>query len=540
VVQLGSVPHLTNESPITITGTTTGNATVEISGGASSASGTADAQGSFSVSVPLKLNQTNNLSVVATSSGVKSNAVTVTVVHDNVGPNLGSLDMPAHTNQDPVTVSGSTEAGAKVTARAPGDTVETTADGSGAFSLAVHVTANSSNEVGCVAQDSAGNVGTQLVAVVVHDDIEPTLTVQSPSGATFDTDGDLQVNIEFSYDAGDGSGVDLTAISATNDRDIGGGSGLGGIDAGVNILPAEAIGPTSTAYNAVLAHEFPGGNNTLTVSVADLAGNVQTETVEFTVSGTDPSLTITQPSDGASPPADGFAIECEFNDVAGIVDGSSLAITADNDLIGLLLQDGTQSDDVPAGENFGNLFSVGSSTAEFSIDSSYAFPTGAMTLTGHVADRAANVSTDDAVTFTFPAIPPTLLVVNSTAAPGADGHSISLGLTNMAALGGVQFTLQFDAAVLTVDSLVSTGRVSFSPFYELAINGDVGELKVVLVDLGGALITEGSGVLLQVYASVGAAATVQDVALAITGAEMADRNGNPVDFIVRDGVLRIR
>jgi hypothetical protein len=540
VVQLGSVPHLTNESPITITGTTTANATVQVSGGASSVSGNADAQGDFSVSVPLKLNQTNNLSVVATSSGVQSNAVTVTVVHDNVAPNIGNLDIPAYTNEDPVTVSGSTEAGAKVTAEAPADTAETTADGSGAFSLAVHVAPNSSSEVGCVAQDSAGNKGTKLVAVVMHDDIEPTLSVESPSGATFDSDGDLQVNIEFSYDAGAGSGIDVTSISVTNDRDVGGGSGLGGVDAGVNMLPAEAIGPTSTAYNAALAHEFPTGTNSLTVTVADRAGNEQTETVEFTISGTEPSFTITQPSDGASPPADGFAIECEFSDVAGIIDGSSLTVTADNDLIGLLLQDGTQKDDVPAGEDLGSLFSVNSSTAEFYIDSSYAFPTGAMTLTGNVADRAGNVSPDDAVTFTFPAIPPTLLVVNSTAAPGTTGHAISLGLTSLAALGGVQFTLQFDASVLTVDSLSSTGRVSFSPFYQLAINGDVGELKVVLVDLGGALISEGSGVVLEVYASVSAAATVQDVALTITGAEIAGINGNPVDFVVRDGVLRIR
>jgi hypothetical protein len=453
VVQLGSVPGLTNESPITIAGTTAANATVEVSGGASLASGNSNAQGGFSVPVPLKPNQTNNLSVVAIRSGVRSDAVTVTLIHD---------------------------------------------------------------------------------------DIAPTLTVQSPSGAAFDSDGDLQVNIEFSYDAGTGSDVDLTSISATNDRDIGGGAVLGGIDAGVNVLPAEAVGPTSAAYNAVLAHEFPGGSNTLTVSVADFAGNVQTETVGFTVSGTEPNFTITQPSDGASPPADGFAIECEFSDVAGIIDEGSLTVTADNDLIGLLLQDGTQSEDVTAGENLGHLFSVGSSTAEFYVDPSYAFRSGAMTLTGHVADHAGNVSPDDAVTFTFPAIAPTLLVINSTAAPGADGHAISLGLTNLAALGGVQFTLQFDAAVLTVDSLASTGRVSFSPFYELSINGDVGELKLVLVDLGGAVIPEGSGVVLEVYASVSAAAAVQDVALAITGAEIADMNGNPVDFVVRDGVLRIR
>jgi hypothetical protein len=144
------------------------------------------------------------------------------------------------------------------------------------------------------------------------------------------------------------------------------------------------------------------------------------------------------------------------------------------------------------------------------------------------------------VEFTFPAVQRTLLVVNSTAAPGDVAHDISIGLTSPTSLGGLQFTLEFDASVLTVDSLSSTDRVSFPPFYELSINGTVGEIDVVLVDLGGDPIPSGSGVLIDIFTSVNAEASVQDVALTITGVQISAINGNPVGYEVRDGAVRIR
>ena len=86
----------------------------------------------------------------------------------------------------------------------------------------------------------------------------------------------------------------------------------------------------------------------------------------------------------------------------------------------------------------------------------------------------------------------------------------------------------------------SAGRVPFSPFYELSVIGDAGEVDVVLVDLTGNPIPEGSGVVVRIYMSVSTQAAVQDVALAISGAEAADEIGNPVDIVVQDVVLRIR
>ena len=449
-VQLAQVKRHTNQTTISIAGSTAANATVEVAGGAVLATGNANAQGGFAVSVLLRSNQANDLSVVASLSGVRSDTVIVTVIHDNV---------------------------------------------------------------------------------------VPTLTIQSPTEAAFDTDGDSRVNIQFSFADAFG-GVD--EILVTNDRPVGGGAASGGVDAGMNLLPASAIGPGSATYNASLDHEFPVGTNNLTVSLADSAGNGQSDTVEFTVSGTEPSLTITQPSDGEAPPAGGVVVASVFSDVAGRIDESGLVFVADQNLIGLLLQDGTQGADVAAGENFGHLFDITAGTAEFRAESSYAFSEGEMTITGVVTDRAGNASAPDAVTFTFPVFPHTLLVVNSTAAPGGQEHVVLVGLTSFAPFRGVQFTVGFDASVMTVDSVKSAGRVPFSPFFQQSITGDAGEVEVILVDLGGDPISEGSGVVVHIYTSVSPEAAVQDMALAISGTEVADENGNPVDIVVQDGVLRIR
>ena len=119
-------------------------------------------------------------------------------------------------------------------------------------------------------------------------------------------------------------------------------------------------------------------------------------------------------------------------------------------------------------------------------------------------------------------------------------HVVPIGLTSFTPFRGVQFTVGFDASVMIVDSVKSAGRVPFSAFFEQSIVGDAGEVEVVLVDFGGDPISEGSGVVVNIYTSVSASAAVQDMALAISGAEVADENGNPVDIVVQDGVLRIR
>lgn len=364
------------------------------------------------------------------------------------------------------------------------------------------------------------------------------MSVQHPSDSLFDADGDLRVNIAFSF--GDSlSGIDIIAV--TNDRPIGGGALAGGVDAGTNLLTTGGagvtIGPATVAYNASLDNEFPMGTNTLTLSVTDSAGNAQADTVEFEVSGTAPSFTMTHPNDGDVLPWPGFVIASQFSDVAGKIDASGLIVLADKPLIALLSQDGTQGEGAEAGQNLGHLFTFTDTMAEFKDEGSHAFPGGQTTIVSHVIDRAGNASQFDEVTVTMPVLPHTLLVVNSTSAPGVTEHVVPIGFTSFQAFRGVQFSLNFDPSVLTVDSLSSAGRVPSAPFFVVSEDG---KISVVLVDLSGDPIPEGSGVVVNIYTSISAQAVDQNMMLTISDVEVADEVGNPVDIVVRDGVLAIQ
>lgn len=553
-VQVDAVQSHTNQSTIAITGSTGadgGDATIEIIGGQAIVTGNASGEGKFSVSVRLRTNQPNNLSVVGFHDpGSRSNASNVNIIHDNIAPGPLGLNLPRYTNQNPFLLTGISEAGASISAATATATNQATAAATGAFSVSIPLTPNISNEITLGTTDLAQNSGSPTVVNVIHDGVAPTLTTSQPADSLFDTDGDSRVNIAFSFDDDSGA-VDPATISVTNDRPIGGGAALGGYDAGTNILQAFngdliMIDGESATYNASLDHEFPVGTNTLTVSVADSAGNIKANTVQFDVHGTEPSFTITSLGNGDAPPLDSLVVASEFSDVAGRIDENSLVFQANQKLIGLLTQEGTKEDDIAAGENFAHLFSVDSTAASFRPRLSNglttrAFPAGELTISGSMADRAGNISTPDTVTFTYPTYPHTLLVLNSTAAPAAVEHVVPIGLTNFTSFRGVQFTVGFPASVMTVDSVTSAGRVSFSPFYERSVSGDEGRVEIVLVDLAGNPIPDGSAVVIHIYTSVSSSAqTATDAVLVISDVEGSDEVGNPVSIAVLNGILRIR
>ena len=466
-------------------------------------------------------------------SGNSGNSNTPTVVQ------LQLADSPRYTNQADFSLSGSTTGSSTVTVNGGSAATTAVANAQGAFTVSVPLNLNQANNLTITATAPTGLSSTPLALSVTHDDVSPTLSVQHPSDSLFDTDGDFRVNIAFGFDD-NSSGIEV--ISVTNDRALGGGASIGGVDAGSNLMTTAGggslvVGPDTVSYNASLEAEFPLGANTLTLSVTDSAGNAHAETVEFEVSGTEPSFTMTQPTDGDLLVWPGFVIAGQFSDVAGKIDQSGLTFVADKPLIALMSQDGTQAEGAEAGENFSQLFTFSDTTAELRDEGLHAFPAGDLTITGQVADRTGTRSQSDSVTVTFPEAPHTLLVVNSTSAPGATEHVVPIGLTSFQGFGGVQFSLNFDPEVLTVDSLSSEGRAPSTPFFEMSAGG---QLNVILVDLSGDPIPLGSGIVINIYTSVGATAAVQDLALTISDVEVANQDGNPVDVTVWDGVLAIR
>ena len=232
-VQVDAVQGLTNQSTVAITGSTGadgGGATIEIIGGQAIVTGNVSGEGKFSVSVRLRTNQPNNLSVVGFhDAGSRSNASSVNIIHDNIAPGPLDLNLPRYTNQNPFLLTGISEAGASVSAATATATNQATASATGAFSVSVPLTPNISNGITLVTTDVAQNSSSPTVVNVIHDGVLPTLTTSQPvSGDTqvFDTNGDSRVNIAFSFDDDSGA-VDPATISVTNNRSIGGGAALG-------------------------------------------------------------------------------------------------------------------------------------------------------------------------------------------------------------------------------------------------------------------------------------------------------------------------
>ena len=597
VVTLNQPPSHTNGLSVTISGSTSANATLQISGGAAVVTATASASGTFNASVILKANQENQISVVATNSaGGRSAAAVVTVVHDDIPPDAPTPGVGRYASADPFPFTGTTEAGAEVTLTSSIDSVQVTADTNGRFEQEIHLVPEAVNEITLVAQDLAGNQGSQYVAEIISDTLPPIVGFHQVN----DDDEDGRANISFiasdecalcgHYPLTEPrtNGVDLTSLFWANDRAIGGGSALGGIDAGENILESVDLAPVteisvdtgelSVAYEVGLAYEFPSGANVLTITVADSAGNTSTDDIEFTVlpEWGAPSLTLHDLTAGDR----GFLILSEMYDSGGMlncwvgapVGCEGLNVVADQKLIALLTSDGTKGDDVAAGENFGHLFTYGEIVADTSgfwndyqnfvhhqgegvfspgISGAYTFfntardlggDTVTVEITGYVTDRAGNSSADVSLeNILVPATPSSIFILNSSATPGAQAHVVPVGLTNFTPLRGVEFVLNFDPDVMTVDSVKSTGRVPFSPFYESthdSVSG-VGTLSVLLVDLAGNLIPAASDTMAHIYTSIKANAPSTEMILEMRFAEAAGEDGNPIEVTAKSGTLLI-
>jgi hypothetical protein len=243
-------------------------------------------------------------------------------------------------------------------------------------------------------------------------------------------------------------------------------------------------------------------------------------------------------------------------------------VVADQKLMALLKSDGTKGDDVEAGENFGHLFTyqeIRTNSSGFLSDygnfvhhwgeakfypglsGAYAFfdadrdrdlggDTVTVEITGYVTDRAGNSSAGHSLKTLVPATRSSIFILNSSATPGDQAHVVPVGLTNLQPLRGVEFLLSFDEVAMTVDSVKSTGRVPFSPFYDVA---GPGMLAVVMVDLAGNLIPVGSDTMAHIYTSIKASAPEGDLLLRMDVVEAVDADGNPVVVEAGSGTLLV-
>ena len=194
-----SLPAFTNQSPLTVTGTTEPNAEVELflNDATTPTTVTSGGTGAFTAELALTLNQSNTLEVFATAhagDGLTGPPADATIVHDNVPPSLNFQAPPAGTYvRNGVSVQAqATDTGSGV------NTLALTVDGlplgagvapplpaPSATATATWVTTSvpdGAHTLGATATDRAGNTATITRGVIVDNTPPHTQITSGPSG----------------------------------------------------------------------------------------------------------------------------------------------------------------------------------------------------------------------------------------------------------------------------------------------------------------------------------------------------------------------
>ena len=172
-----------NASSIVITGTAEASSTINITGGAAAASGTAT-DGSFSITVTLTQDAVNTLSITATdASNNVSATATVAITEDSTAPSVpaedGTADKAGTTQQADFNIVVNAETGAVVTATKGGSnvlkTVTSVTAASGKATLPINITAlaEGSNAIVITVTDAAENASSTLTVNVTKDTTAP-------------------------------------------------------------------------------------------------------------------------------------------------------------------------------------------------------------------------------------------------------------------------------------------------------------------------------------------------------------------------------
>ena len=175
---LDAVASPTGADSAHLTGTTEALARIHITGGMAAVDATADDAGAFAADVPLTSDSDNMLEVVASdAAGNASDATVLTVTQDSSLPTPISVDpFVSPTADNPITLQGTTEAGAAVSIAGGASPVMATAGGDGRFSASVTLNANARNELHLTRAAST----VETIVTIVHDDIAPAAPDLNP------------------------------------------------------------------------------------------------------------------------------------------------------------------------------------------------------------------------------------------------------------------------------------------------------------------------------------------------------------------------
>ncbi len=258
-----SVPALTNQSPITITGQAEAGALVQVRGGASSPADTlAGDDGAFSIDVELVADTENTLLVSQTVAGAESDAVTVTVTHDGTPPDTPTITpVVTPTRRTSQRIRGNTEANAAITITGGAEEATGTADAMGDFEIQVMLETTDAgtvdNDLSIVARDEAGNESAPAMVSITFD---PSIPLEAPvldAFPSYTNEGTVTLSGEAE------AGVGITAVGGETDGTATVGTdGTFSVEVGLHpnqrnmvLVFAVAGGETSVAAPAIITHD---------------------------------------------------------------------------------------------------------------------------------------------------------------------------------------------------------------------------------------------------------------------------------------------
>lgn len=195
-------------------------------------------------------------------------------------PAAPTLTAPAFTKQSPLTVSGTTEAGARVDLflnEAPMP-VTVTADSTGAFAAQLTLTLDHANSLDAftTARGGDGLTAAPFETTIVHDGQAPALSFQAPpAGAS------VRLSVNAQAQASD-SGSGVSALALTVDATT----------LNTTVTPSPPT-PSATANATWLITSVPDGTHTLGATATDRAGNSASISRVVIVDNTAPDTQIT-------------------------------------------------------------------------------------------------------------------------------------------------------------------------------------------------------------------------------------------------------
>ncbi len=195
-------------------------------------------------------------------------------------PAAPNLVFPSYTNQNPLTIQGSTGANSRIDAFLNDSVTPITVfTQDGAFALNLNLLRNAQNSlhVFSTAHSGQGLTSAPAEITIVHDDIPPVISIVQPLNGAYLNTRTPVIRSNFSDNL---SGIDVGRVRIELD--------------GANVTSQAQV----TANGFILSMPLPEGSHTVSIRAFDRAGNQALASTTFTVDVTPPKTLITGGPEG--------------------------------------------------------------------------------------------------------------------------------------------------------------------------------------------------------------------------------------------------